>query len=48
MTEGKSHQSNIDTLNTDTPNLTHVMANLYIYLQCTYIHGRWPPTVKQA
>ena len=37
-----SHLS-IDALNTATPNLAHLMADLYIYRQCTYTHGRWTP-----
>ena len=38
-------QSSIDALNTTTPNLAHLMADLYIYIeQCTYTHGRLTPT----
>ena len=34
-------QSNIDALHTATPNLAHLMADLYIYIeQCTYTYVR--------
>ena len=36
-------QSSIDALITATPNLAHLMADVYIYRQCTYTHGRWTP-----
>ena len=36
-------QLSIDALNTATPNFAHLMADLYIYRQCTYTHGRWNP-----
>ena len=41
-------QLSIDALNTTTPNLTHLMADLYIYRQYTYTHGRWTPQVNRA
>ena len=47
MADGTTHQSSIDALNTATPNLAHLMADLYIYRQCTYSNGRWTP-VNQA
>ena len=43
-------QLSIDALNTITPNLAHLMADLYIYIyikQCTYTYGRLtPPPIK--
>ena len=39
-------QSSIDALNTVTPNLAHLMTDLYIYIyieQCTYAYGRLIP-----
>ena len=35
-------QLTIDALNTTTPNLAHLMADLYIE-QCTYTYGRLTP-----
>ena len=39
-------QSSIDALNTATPDLAHLMADLYIYIyrQCTHTHGKWTPS----
>ena len=39
-------QSSIDALNTATWNLAHLMADLYIYRQYTYTHGRWTPQLS--
>ena len=40
-------QLSIDALHTATPNLTHLMADLYIYIE-KYTHGRLtpPPPIK--
>ena len=40
-------QLSIDALNTATPNLAHLMADLYIYIeQCTYTYGRLTPILQ--
>ena len=43
MADGPTCQLSIDALNTATPNLAHLMADLSIYRQCTYTHADGPP-----
>ena len=43
MADGSLYQFSIDALNITTPDLAHLMANVYISRQCTYTHGRWTP-----
>ena len=44
MADGPPSQSCIDALNTSTPNL----AGLTDIAQCTYMHGRWTPTIDHS
>ena len=41
-------QSSIDALNTVTPNLAHLMADLYIYIDNAHIPMADGPPVNQA
>ena len=41
MTDAPPSQVSIYALNTATPNMAHLMPDLYLYRQCTYTNGRW-------